>query len=318
VFDFAPERDDAGVFWASFSAVDDSKFAETPRVTTHLARSDDLGLSWVHRATINDTEYLSLAGAGLPVDGGVWENEVSRLRFDPYAPEQERWVLLWHRSLSLPPPIPRDEQRRFEHGWVAMRLAPTPEGPWSAERKLFAASGYLSADDGFIGPPEVRMADVSSELADCDVVTEPGIVVRRSEWLVSLQCAGANPRIILLRRDRATRTWSALGSVLSRAAATPLGFDSFSASELVDRGGRTFLLVSPSIGPSYRGCHAYELTSLSPPQLSSSVLTLGLGESTVGFAGACGWVEGLATGVIQGQAHSTSPSFRLVATFREL
>ena len=319
IFDFGPERDDAGTVWFSYSAVDDSKWPGVMRVSTHLARSDDNGLTLVERVVLNENTYLSLEGQGLPVDGGLWQHEVSRLRHDPWAPEAERWVLVWHRYLALPAPVPANEQRRFEHGWISLKTAASPEGPWSAERKLITAEGYRSADDAIIGPPEVRLATISSGLTDCPVATEPGLLTRPTEWLMTLQCAGTASRIIVLRKDRASGTWSLLGSVLTRATAAQAGFDSFASSELVEREGRTYLIVSPSVGDLYRGCRGYEITGLSPLAISATpVVTLGLGASDFNFAGGCGYVDGLETGIIEGQLFQAPPEFRVFATFTAL
>ncbi len=318
IFDFAPDRDDAGIVWVSYSAVEDSAWVGMVRVNTHLARSDDNGVRFVEHGLLTPNINIPLDVAGLPVDGGVWNQETSRLRHDPWAAENERWVVLWHRYLALPPPIPLSAQRRFEHGWIALKTAPAPNGQWSSERKLFTASTYLRADDSIIGPAEVPLATISNALADCEVVTEPGVVTRASGWVVALQCAGPNPRVVLLQWARSTRSWSLLGSVLSRATAAFDGFDSFAAPELVEVKGTLFLVASPSVGDRYRGCRAYELSLSEPPVVSATVLSLGLGATDLGFAGACGFVEGLSGGVLQGQLFSAAPQFRTFATGSDL
>lgn len=159
----------------------------------------------------------------------------------------------------------------------------------------------------------------SSSLTDCPVVTEPGLLTRPTEWLMSLQCGGPASRIIVLRRDRATGAWSLAGSVLTLSTAAEAGFDSFASSELVERGGRTYLLVSPVVSDSYRGCRGYEITGLSPLAISSTpVVTLGLGASDFHFAGACAYVDGLETGFIESQLFQARPEFRVFATFATL
>ncbi len=50
-FDVAPERDDAGTVWMSYSAVtNDLQYPSLRRVETHLARSDDNNGAHVGRA----------------------------------------------------------------------------------------------------------------------------------------------------------------------------------------------------------------------------------------------------------------------------
>ncbi len=312
IFDAAPVVVDDGLAYMSYSTVDDStRYPDVAAIGTHIARSTDQGLTWHEVGLVNGAEFQPIDVPGVPVDGGVWNQEVSRLRFDPYAAnESERWVLVWHRYLSLPAPVPRAEQRRFEHGWLALKTAATPEGPWSAERKWVTAPTYLTADDAIGGPAELRLTDVSPTLADCAALTEPSPLMRATSWVLAAQCAGAHQRIVFLERSRATGQWRSLGSVL----------DGHAAPELVEmHDGRVYLLATPTLGELYRGCVAYEVTSFDPLTLAATpALTLGLGESDLGFAGACAAAEGLATGVLQSVMFAHDPMFRLSATHQVL
>ena len=119
---------------------------------------------------------------------------------------------------------------------------------------------------------------------------------------MSLQCAGGASRIIVLRRDRASGAWNLLGSVLTGATAADAGFNSFAASELVENGGRRYLLVCPAASDLYKG----------------PVVTLGLGASDLSFAGACGYVDGLETGIIEGQLFRAAPQVQGVRDLRDV
>jgi hypothetical protein len=314
VFDAAPERGPDGGLWMSFTVADETGLTDTLGFSTHVAHSDD-GLTWTDDGVVNPAERVPLTG--LPVDGGVWVNEVSRLRYDAYAPPSERWVLLWLRYLYLPPPVAEADRRRFDHAWMALRTAPSPlPGNWSAERKLFTGSLYLAADDALIGPPEAPLASIDARLAPYLAGSEPGVLARPDGLYVTLFCPGADLGIVFLKRDRTTGAWSYLGSVLTETQARQAGFSDYSASELVEVGGRLVLMASPEAGVLYKGCTAWEVTSLSPPTLSAAPIfhqELGLGG--LGFGGACGFVDGLGSGLLYSERFTVVPEFRLYATF---
>jgi len=93
----------------------------------------------------------------------AWSHEVGRLVHDEFAPAGTEWKLMWHRYLTV---YNGAKLRLFEHGWISLRSAPSPEGPWSAERKLFTGLGYDTANDVTIGAPEFAQTDLATYLID--------------------------------------------------------------------------------------------------------------------------------------------------------
>jgi len=112
-------------------------------VSTCLAYSDDNGTTWTESSSgsiINNYADVTLPSAS-PNDG-TWVNEVSQLIYDPNAVAAESWKILWHHYLII------HDVRHFEHGWIAMKAAATPEGLATAtEIKLFGGYLYDSAND---------------------------------------------------------------------------------------------------------------------------------------------------------------------------
>ncbi len=229
--------------------------------------------------------------------------------------------MLWHRYLILPPPVPAAQSGQFQHGWLGLKTAPSPDGPWSAEQKLLVGVGYDTTDDSIDGPSEMTATGISSSLSDCAAFTEPTLLAQADGWVIAISCvSAASSRIVFLHRDRTAHAWTYLGTVLPASMATVLGFDHFTAPELVTIGSRTwcFAIASPEVGGVYKGCDAYEVSSLNPPVVAPTpTWTVGTGDSDLGIAGACGYVDGLATGALEGVLFSGPgglPAFREYAT----
>jgi hypothetical protein len=248
VFDPAPMSDGTTNLWMSYSMVRPSpNLATMNQVRTRIASSPDRGVTWTDLGI--DPNGLSYDDFQVPDGSGgamwaTWRYEVSRILHDPADIPSRRWKLLWHRVLAIGAgPI-------FQDGWVGLATAPAVGGPWSAERKLFTGSAYDSADmDAFIGAPEFPLASLhAAQLGGCPVFTEPGMLARSDGIYVSLQCAPTG-KIFLLRCDRAFSSCAYLGDLLGAGEAAQFSLagqslNGFSASELVDVGATTYLIVT--------------------------------------------------------------------------
>ena len=316
IFDPSLATDPAtGRIWMTYSEVSDSVLwpTQNTRIETRLAFSDDAGASWTDTGTvINPAEDITLPQPA-PNNAGTWTNEVSALVHDPGAPASERWKLLWHRYLQI------NGNRAFQHGWIGLRTAAAPTGPWSAERKLFVGLLYDPVNDVTIGPPEVQLDQLDAELNAVLVFTEPGMVATAGSLFVALlagEGTSQNGRIILLELPHASPTWRYRGSFLVNAQDGPaLGFHGFSAPALYVQGSTHYLLATPQTNDMYQGTFVFEIADLQTATLvrAGSVPTtiLEVPPSTPGvFSGAAGYVsEATASGIIISEAVLTPPVF---------
>lgn len=302
-------------------------------ISTHLAYSDDRGHNWIDAGRI-----VNLATAvALPPPhnhlAAVWEHEVPAIVYDPHDVPSRRWKLLWHRYLrvydqSRPVSVPL-----FEHGWVGLKTAPAPRGQWSRERKLFAGAIYNRVNDVTIGPPELELDKLfpgQRDLGNCLAFTEPGMLADAEGIYVSMKCAAgkAGGKVILLKCAHDFASCDYRGTFLSDSDARHYGdrYSGFSATELVRKNGRVFLLVTPTEDPGelYRGCLAFEIRSLETATLyqrsgSPKVILRVVGDAG-SINGACGYTPGSdRSGVIYGQYfHGLRPAFRLFRSGRNL
>jgi hypothetical protein len=317
IFDPAPVADPDGKrIWMSYSSVGPSKWPANKLISTRIAYSDDGGVHWTDHGAVNLATDVTLPLAA-PNNAGTWQQEVSRLAYDPYAPAGERWILVWMRYIEV------NGVRHFDHTWIAMRTAPSPTGKWSAERKLFVGAGYPSSDDSIVGPPQYRLGSLHSDLAGCAAATEPGLLARPEALYMSLYCAWGNVadgRQILLRRPRDTGSWEYAGTFSTNSDARAMGYDDFSATELIEQDGKQYLVVSPEKDARYKGCLVFEIADLGSARLARAggalqiVRKIELGLGGVGFGGACGYSPGLRVGFLYSELYSTAPQFRIFAT----
>jgi len=319
IFDPSIARDPASArLWMSYSSADSSPTwpANIIVVATHLAYSDDNGNTWTESssgAIINNFLDVTLP-ASSPDDAGTWVNEVSQLIYDPNATNpDEKWKLLWHHYLLI------NNVRHFEHGWIAMKAAGTPEGLAAAtEIKLFGGFLYDAANDTaggttkstVVGAPQVRLDTALDTALNTCIFSEPGMYATNSALYVSLLCVHLGNinttvddehLIVLFKCASACTTgggWSYLGTALNNADAASFGYDTgFSASGMFESGGNVYLVATPvqtSGAPwpdYYSGCRIFRFTNIdtatlqgSPPALIGSV------NGTPGsFNGACAY-----------------------------
>lgn len=324
IFDPSLQQDSANSrIVMSYSAVEPSAMwpAQNAQINTRIAHSDDGGSTWNDDGIVNQSVDVILPPAP-PNNAGTGVHEVSRVIYDPFGSVGEQWLLFWHRYLQI------NGVRHFEHGWIGLRTAsaPMPVGGWSAERKLFAGTLYDSGNDSTIGPPEVSLSALHADLANCAVPTEPGVLATTNYLYVSLYCAAINVnqgRQVLLRKVRSTGNWEYVGTLTDNANdAQPLGYDGFSATDLIAQGGKNYLVVSPETGTRYQGCLVFEIADLAAATVVRSaglpVILTRINEKPGGFRGACGYEPTSASGIMYSEAFSDIPIFRIFMSFRSL
>lgn len=349
VFDAAPAEDGSGRIWLSHSEVSVSPLTPVPgseveldQTSTRLAYSDDKGASWQDTGVvINPAEPVTL-----PVTPtiGVWQQEVSRLVYDEFdGTTGKKWKMLWHRHLAGYHEGLDAVVRMFQHGWISLKSASTPQDlEFAPERKLFSGTLYDPVNDATIGVPEFKLDQLfpgADELGECAVFTEPAILPHPHGLFVGLKCAILSDpgKLVLLLCSEDFASCDYIGDLLDDTEASAFGesYDGFSAPELVESQDRTYLITTPTENDQYRGCLVFLVTDLDSdidtlkqtdlikrrnnadktPLLESSIF------GTDGsFNGACGYTAGATgSGIIQSEFFpNEKPEFRLFATGRNL
>ncbi len=295
--------------WMSYSTVSTSLRWPAENVSVvhnRLARKRDgeAGFNFVNEVNPAQDVTVSLPSAG---STGTWVNETSSLTYDAWAQPDQRWKLIWHHYLQIA------GERYFQHGWLGYRAAARPEGLKDAtEIKLFGAGLYDPVNNisggasqpPVGGAPLIDIRNLSPELSECAVLSEPGWLSNKDALYLSVGCFQINPRenrIALLACDHPCivtdlAAWRYVSTLLLNAHALALGFIRFSAPDLFTANGETYLWVTPGsdrpFPDSYNGCRAYRFKNLAGGELQTdadgqpiAALTLdGLPDS---FNGAC-------------------------------
>ncbi len=318
IFDPSIALDPAtGRLWMSYSSVDPSVSWPTQNhdvVSTRLAYSDDNGKIWTGSSSgglINSFADVNIALAP-PNDAGTWINEVSQLIYDPGADATQKWKLLWHHYLVI------NNDRRFEHGWIAMKTAATPEGLATAtEVKLFAGATYDAGNDTagggsqspLGGAPKIQLDTAVNAALNACLFTEPGMYATSGALYVTLHCVKSSLPIehltVLLKctspcNAESAASWSYLGTVLNDSNAAALGFDTgFSAPGIFESGGSVYLISTPVQTSGalwhdyYSGCRLYRFTNIDAAQLQLSgtqpALIASVDGTSGSFNGACAY-----------------------------
>lgn len=237
-------------------------------VSTRLAYSDDGGATFCDAGVINASTAIATPPPELAGVTAYWNHEVSTLIYDPQAPAAEAWRLDWQRYIIAA--TGGADQRQFQYSWISEKRAASPTLLASApEHKLLAAAGYATTssvqayNDAVIGPPETRVDQLDPALADCAVMTEPGLYAAPDARWLAIYCgtpSAASARTILLEDARAG-SWHYVARLLGQAEAQHIdaALDGFGAPALFASGGSTYLLATPSAGGIYKGCIEYQL-----------------------------------------------------------
>lgn len=237
------------------------KFPIGPYINTDIAVSRDGGRSWRYTATVNK----SVDGKVTLPDGstlaGVWRYEVPSLAYD--SSDNERpWKLFTHRYFWS-----EEKDRMPAFGWIALKSAASPEGPWSEEVALFGSSRF---------PPQpyrtrVNVNAMDRSVADAIAYTEPGAMAVKGTIYLSLTALGRRgpEKIVLLASRDHGRTWDFRGVLVTNDDAEALGYKKFDGSALVEDRGRYYLLVSPEGRKAlHEGTLVIEFTDLAHGKLA--------------------------------------------------
>ena len=167
IFDPSITKDPAtGKLWMSYSAVEASIAYPTQNKispNTRLAYSIDNGENWTDIGGANVITDVDLRPLLLPPNNaGTWMNEVSSLVYDPGAVPTERWKLMWQTFMKI------NGAPRYEHSWIAIKMASTPENLLTAPAtKLFTSYLYDTGNDSSGAATHPPIGTASSIQIDC-------------------------------------------------------------------------------------------------------------------------------------------------------
>lgn len=335
VFDPNLARDPATQrLWMSYSGVTGP--GGSGEVSTHLSYSDDDGVTWCHQGIANPAKKVpeSEQPTNIAMPEGFWNHETSAIAYDPSAPPDSRWILVWMRYLHVEDNIPDNEDRHFEHGWIAQKRSATAEGLLSApESKLFSASFYhllpqIETYNNMVpgGVPEKRW-DSDPNLSDCVAFAEPGVISANGKLYVAMFCAKESAEHEVVLVEKSEGSWSYAGTLLTPEDALAINpaLTTFNAPDIVVSDGAYRLLVSPTAGIAYLGCIEYSIDLESgsledsdnngPDALSAYAAST---DPDTFLTGACTYDENSSMGLVVGEAHVSAPQFRLFATGQTL
>ena len=247
---------DGTIGWLLYSSVTGEYKPVGKYVHTNLAKSTDHGRTWRYVGRINTSADATLdLGEGRTM-AGVWRYEVSTLVRDDGAPEGD-WKLFVHKYFWSP-----SKNRMFAYGWIAMRTAHDPAGPWSEEIPLFGAGRNPPAP---YHQTRVDLNSFSPELQHQVTYSEMGSLCHDGVLYLSIGAMwflGPDKIILLRSRDHA-KTWEFVRTLTTRDDAKALGYSQFDGSSLAEDHGRFFLLVTPgSRKLMHDGTLAFEFSSL--------------------------------------------------------
>jgi len=307
IFDPSVTRDPSdGKLWMSYSSVQTSP-SYSPSVywavSIRLASSSDNGVTWQDEGLLADKAETTFGAMTIPEgnvtagDKGIWQSETSSLIYDPMATPGEEWKLIWFQYMHA-----NSISYFASYSWIAMKTAPTPAGLIGAAAvKLFGGAGLAVDNDNTATPvfspigttPLIQLntglsnVAAAATLADLDlcVFAEPGLHATTSAVYLAIFCADAStiPATGSITEyleyfkcaspcDMTDATkWEYLGRLLTPTdAQAATGDDHFQAPALVEKSGKTYLIVTPvdtSVGNRYNGCRVYEFTSVDSNQL---------------------------------------------------
>ncbi len=165
-----------------------------------------------------------------------------------------------------------------DYGWIALRTASDPAGPWSEEVPLLGAGrvvlyGFIEAGRFPRDPYHETKVDLNGldpSLADAVAYSEPGTIVQDGTIYLSLSVLkpGGPDRIVLLASKDHAATWRFVGTLVGRKDAQGLGYSVLDGSSLAAEGSKVFLLATPGTRSDWHdGTVALEFESLDAGRL---------------------------------------------------
>lgn len=245
-FDPSIEIDpETGIAWLAYSNVYGNDPAWGPHVESHLARSDDGGVTWIYETKLNESTPGSIVLDGQVVPG-YWNFEVPSLVYDASDVGKE-WKLMVHQIFRRGGIDPFLEMSTVpSHSWLELHEAPSPTGPFTLVSRFGA--GPLPP---LQYPIDQAWNPLDASLASSLVYSEPGLIAANDKLYLSISALSqAAPtrfvgQVVLLVSDDHGATWSFEGPLLTTTDAEAMGFEDFGGSALVRQNGLFFLLVSP-------------------------------------------------------------------------
>lgn len=265
IYDPSLEYDSQGVGWLAYSAVKTGSQTGDTMVETHLAKSMDRGKTWRYVRDLNNAQPATLNG-----ERGMWWNEVSTLVHDPDDKGRE-WKLYYHKYFAKMP-YRGSEQRRLQYGWIAVKTASDPSGPWSDEKALFGVGRSPSKPYS----AAINVSQLHPQLKDYVVLTEPGSLYHQGRLYLSLQAVKVKRGkpvfdLILLASDDHGDSWRYVATPLRADQAKAFAGEGWTGSSLVEEEGRQFLMVCPETsgkpGERHKGTVVFEFSDISSGRL---------------------------------------------------
>ena len=262
---------DGNIGWLLYSSITGDHKPIGPYVHTCVAKSTDHGRTWHHVGRINTSADATLdLGNGKTLDG-AWRYEVATLVRDDGAPEGD-WKLFVHKYFWNP-----KKDRMAAYGWIAMRTAREPAGPWSDEVPLFGAGANPPAP---YHQTQIDLNALHPDLKNSIAYSEPGSLSHDGVLYLSISTLwfmGPDKIVLLRSRDHA-KSWEYVSTLTTRKDAGDLGYSVLDGSSLTEDHGRFFLLASPASRKlMHDGTVAFEFDSLDQGTLkhdSSGQLTI--------------------------------------------
>lgn len=291
--------------WMSYSYVEPSKYWKSDKhfgVGLRLAYSTNGGRNW-QDAGIVVSPFVDHQVGPLPSvnpklnlprnSRGTWQSETSSLLYDPYAPADQRWKIIWHQYLKA-----NGTSYFVDYAWISLKTAASP-GQLARARpiKLFGgkfiqATGEQGEAPAFSptpGAPKIALnreitrsidgAD-SNELNNC-VWAEPSLLADGQGVHLAINCqylAGSDIQAYVVMFSCArpcnmqrADNWVYKGRVLTPAHAQQIGFRNYSAPDLSKRGDNYYLTVTPVRDvkeSAYEGCRVYRFADFSKARLA--------------------------------------------------
>jgi hypothetical protein len=304
-----------GRSWISYSTVDPAEhhtwLGNEVAVATHVAYSDDAGLSWHDIGRTVTAAYSFDASLRWPAKThGTWMSEVSRIVYDPGSLPSERWKLI---SLRYPEV---GSARRFEFAWFTYKVAAAPEQlPDATERKLLAGSltdpDLLRFEDEIKAPAFGQpLLNVANFGLDC-VPSEPTMYATTTALYLGFACVNIESgvgsiELLSCAAPCNSTTWQYRGALLDRDASVRLGGDlGYSAPDLFSHNNAVLLSVTPQrsspFAGFYDGCDIFAVPNLDMPTTSGLPL-LHVEGKPGSFHGACTYHDATPSlGILYGQ-----------------
>jgi len=253
----------SGTLWLSYSWLNIEISDPGPPVVfdlgvrTHLARSDDNGISFSFVRSVNDMAMEAHPDTGVM---GWRVHEVSTLVHE----SSGDWQILWYKYFNPFGTVTGVDERQEYLYWRTRASTPDQLGDvtevWA---RALATSPSWGAPFNF--------NDIV-ELADCVTLTEPALFGFNNETYLASSCLIADAtgrradleRLVLLKQT--VNGYTYVGDVLVAQDAADLGVDVIQQADIsIARDGSVILIVTPIIldaDPSHQGCVVFTFDDL--------------------------------------------------------